>query len=98
MLDSYSDKLFKVILMNIRNSASNEELIHITKTLKNTFTLDVEGMDAKFKLCIITGHAYGLFLGPGQVFPSKTDPHANLAPSNSGLTTPVRCSTSTQVL
>ena len=31
-------------------------------------TLDVEGWDAKFKLCIITGHAYGLFLEPGQVF------------------------------
>lgn len=31
-------------------------------------TLDVEGWDAKYKLCIITGHAYGLFLDPGQVF------------------------------
>ena len=31
-------------------------------------TLDVEGWDAKFKLCIITGHAYGLFLEPGEVF------------------------------
>jgi homoserine dehydrogenase len=31
-------------------------------------TLDVEGWDAKFKLCIITGHAYGLFLQPGEVF------------------------------
>jgi homoserine dehydrogenase len=31
-------------------------------------TLDVEGMDAKYKLCIITGHAYGLFLEPDQVF------------------------------
>jgi homoserine dehydrogenase len=31
-------------------------------------TLDVEGWDAKFKLCIITGHAYGLFLEPDQVF------------------------------
>jgi homoserine dehydrogenase len=30
--------------------------------------MDVEGWDAKFKLCIITGHAYGLFLEPGQVF------------------------------
>jgi glutamyl-tRNA reductase len=41
MLDSYSDKLIKVIMKNIRNSASNEELIHITKTLRNTFTIDV---------------------------------------------------------
>jgi len=31
-------------------------------------SLDVEGLDAKFKLCIITGHAYGLFLKPDQVF------------------------------
>jgi homoserine dehydrogenase len=31
-------------------------------------TLDVDGWDAKFKLCIITGHAYGLFLDPDQVF------------------------------
>jgi len=31
-------------------------------------TLDVEGWDSKFKLCIITGHAYGLFLEPDEVF------------------------------
>jgi homoserine dehydrogenase len=31
-------------------------------------TLDVEGWDANFKLCIITGHAYGLFLEPEEVF------------------------------
>lgn len=31
-------------------------------------TLDVEGWDAKYKLCIITGHAYGLFLNPDDVF------------------------------
>ncbi len=31
-------------------------------------TLDVEGWDAKYKLCIITGHAYGLFLEPQEVF------------------------------
>jgi homoserine dehydrogenase len=31
-------------------------------------TLDVDGFDAKFKLCIITGHAYGLFLEPEMVF------------------------------
>src|SRR5512137_824622 len=30
--------------------------------------LDVEGLDAKYKLCIITGHAYGLFLEPEEVF------------------------------
>ena len=31
-------------------------------------SLDVDGVDAKFKLCIITGHAYGLFLKPEMVF------------------------------
>jgi homoserine dehydrogenase len=31
-------------------------------------TLDVEGWDSKYKLCIITGHAYGLFLDPEEVF------------------------------
>jgi len=31
-------------------------------------TLDIEGWDAKYKLCIITGHAYGLFLNPEEVF------------------------------
>ena len=31
-------------------------------------TLDIEGWDAKYKLCIITGHAYGLFLNPDEVF------------------------------
>ena len=31
-------------------------------------TLDVDGWDAKYKLCIITGHAYGLFLDPDEVF------------------------------
>jgi homoserine dehydrogenase len=31
-------------------------------------SLDVEGLDAKYKLCIITGHAYGLFLVPEEVF------------------------------
>lgn len=30
--------------------------------------LDVGGYDAKFKICIITGHAYGLILNPDQVF------------------------------
>lgn len=30
--------------------------------------LDVDGWDAKYKLCIITGHAYGLFLNPDEVF------------------------------
>ena len=31
-------------------------------------SLDVEGIDAKYKLCIITGHAYGLFMNPEEIF------------------------------
>ena len=30
--------------------------------------LDVEGWDSMFKLCIITGHAYGIFPDPSEVF------------------------------
>ncbi|MFO7575013.1 MAG: homoserine dehydrogenase, partial [Bacteroidales bacterium] len=30
--------------------------------------LDVEGWDAKYKLCIIAGHAYGIFPDPSEVF------------------------------
>ena len=30
-------------------------------------SLDIDGSDAKFKLCIITGHAYGLFLNPDEI-------------------------------
>jgi homoserine dehydrogenase len=30
--------------------------------------LDVDGWDAKYKLCIIAAHAYGLFLNPDEVF------------------------------
>ena len=30
--------------------------------------LDVDGWDAKYKLCIIAAHAYGLFLNPEEVF------------------------------
>ncbi len=31
-------------------------------------TLDVGGFDPKYKLCIITAHAYGLFINPDEVF------------------------------
>ena len=30
--------------------------------------LDIDGWDAKYKLCIIAAHAYGLFLNPDEVF------------------------------
>ena len=31
-------------------------------------SLDIDGVDAKYKLCIITAHAYGLIQDPGEVF------------------------------
>ncbi len=41
MLDAYSDKLIKVIMKNIKNSTSKEDLIAITETLRQSFTFDV---------------------------------------------------------
>jgi len=40
MLDSYSDKIIKVIMTNFRRAATKEDLISITKTLSHTFTLE----------------------------------------------------------
>ena len=41
ILDSYSDKLIKVIMKNLKNATTKEDMISITKTLRNTFTLEV---------------------------------------------------------
>jgi len=41
MMDSYSDRLIKVIMKNIKNSTTKEDLISITETLRQTFTIDV---------------------------------------------------------
>ncbi|MBM2814603.1 MAG: glutamyl-tRNA reductase [Ignavibacteria bacterium] len=41
MLDSYADKIIRVIMKNIRRAATKEELISITNTLKDTLTLDI---------------------------------------------------------
>lgn len=40
LLDAYSDKIIKVIMVNLRKASSKEEMISITNTLKNSFTLD----------------------------------------------------------
>ncbi len=40
MLDSYSDKIIKVIMSNLRKAAAKEDLISIAKTLKHTFSLE----------------------------------------------------------
>lgn len=40
LLDSYSDKIIKVIMSNLRKASTKEEMISISNTLKNSFTLD----------------------------------------------------------
>ena len=47
MLDSYSEKIIKVIMTNFRRAASKEDIISITKNLKNTFTLETNEQDEK---------------------------------------------------
>jgi hypothetical protein len=42
MLDSYSDKLIKIIMLNIRKATTKEELITITNTLRETLTLEMD--------------------------------------------------------
>jgi glutamyl-tRNA reductase len=40
LLDAYSDKIIKVIMMNLRKASTKEEMISITNTLKNSFTIE----------------------------------------------------------
>jgi glutamyl-tRNA reductase len=42
MLDSYSDKLIKIIMLNIRKATTKEELLSITNTLRETLTLEMD--------------------------------------------------------
>jgi len=83
-LEEYYDNELLYSLRGILNGTTNyiltkmyAEGISYSKALKEAQekgfaesdpTLDVEGWDAKYKLCIITGHAYGLFLDPEDVF------------------------------
>ncbi len=83
-LEEYYDNELLHSLRGILNGTTNyiltkmhNESIDYTDALKQAQelgfaetdpTLDVEGWDAKYKLCIITGHAYGLFLEPEEVF------------------------------
>jgi homoserine dehydrogenase len=83
-LEEYYDNELLHSLRGILNGTTNyiltkmyAEGISYSKALKEAQdkgfaesvpTLDVEGWDAKYKLCIITGHAYGLFLDPEDVF------------------------------
>jgi glutamyl-tRNA reductase len=40
LLDAYSDKIIKVIMSNLQKASSKEEIISISKTLKNSFTIE----------------------------------------------------------
>ena len=40
VLDAYSDKIIKVIMSNLRKASTREEMISITKTLKDSFTIE----------------------------------------------------------
>jgi glutamyl-tRNA reductase len=40
MLNSYSDKLIKVIMTNLKSATNKEDLIAITKTLKDSFSIE----------------------------------------------------------
>ena len=51
MLDSYSEKIIKVIMTNFRRAASKEDLISITKTLKHTFTLETNEHKEEIHCC-----------------------------------------------
>jgi homoserine dehydrogenase len=83
-LEEYYDNELLYSLRGILNGTTNyiltkmhNEGIEYSEALKEAQekgfaesdpTLDVQGWDAKYKLCIITGHAYGLFLEPEEVF------------------------------
>jgi len=40
MMNSYADKLIKVIMTNLKNATNKEDLIAITKTLKDSFSIE----------------------------------------------------------
>lgn len=42
LLDAYSSKIIKVIMVNLRKASTKEEMISVSKILKNSFTLDVD--------------------------------------------------------
>lgn len=42
LLDAYSSKIIKVIMVNLRKASTKEEMISISKILKNSFTLDID--------------------------------------------------------
>ncbi|MCU0448006.1 MAG: homoserine dehydrogenase [Microscillaceae bacterium] len=83
-LEEYYDNEFLYSVSGIFNGSSNfilskvfQENMPYSQALKlaqelgfaeTDPTLDVGGFDAKYKLCIATAHAYGLFINPEEVF------------------------------
>jgi glutamyl-tRNA reductase len=41
LMDSYSNRIIRVIMSNLRKASTREEMISITKTLKDSFSIDV---------------------------------------------------------
>ncbi|MFT3751840.1 MAG: glutamyl-tRNA reductase [Paludibacter sp.] len=41
VLDAYSDRILKVIMSNLRKASTRDGMISITKTLKDSFTIDI---------------------------------------------------------
>jgi homoserine dehydrogenase len=83
-LEEYYDNDFLNALEGIFNGTTNyiltkvfeenktyQEVLQAAQTLgfaESDPTLDVEGFDAKFKLCILMVHAFGVFIRPEEVF------------------------------
>ncbi|MDD3078479.1 MAG: glutamyl-tRNA reductase [Paludibacter sp.] len=45
LMDSYSNRIIRVIMSNLRKASTREEMISITKTLKDSFTIDIPEKD-----------------------------------------------------
>ena len=41
LMDSYSNRIIRVIMSNLRKASTREEMISITKILKDSFSIDV---------------------------------------------------------
>ncbi|MDD4991625.1 MAG: glutamyl-tRNA reductase [Paludibacter sp.] len=41
LMDSYSNRIIRVIMSNLRKASTREEMISITKTLKDSFSIDI---------------------------------------------------------
>lgn len=60
MLDTYSDKIIKVIMTNFKRAASKEDIISITENLKHTFTIDTNEQEQKVH-CGHPSESFGIY-------------------------------------